>query len=550
MKKIAKKILGLTLAVLSAGLLLPSCTPKSSEDEDVTLMGTEETPGWKLNAEKPVKFDWYINFSWFARHWGDSKVSKYITQKTGVDINFIVPAGNEAEKLNTMIAGNALPDILTIGWYEGQVPMLIDSDLVYALDELSDQYDPYFMQVVNQDKMNWYRQEDGHVYGYPNASYTPSDYKKYEGKLTSNETFLVRKDLYELLGSPDMTTPEGFLNALRLAKAKFPKVNGQPLIPFGTSEFSDTGCSQLQATLAHFLAISPEQDGKYVDAALGLTENPEYVRWLKMFRQANEEGLITTDIFVDKRSQIEEKAAQGRYFCMLYQNWDMQAAQNSLYAKNPDSIYIAVDGPKNSKGDDPVLSGGSIAGWTITMVSKNCKDPARAIQFLTYLISEEGQMDTNFGIEGETYSYVDGVPTLLPEIKEMDSSDKNRQETEIGVLYTYWMLMDTAWQAQWGIEYAPSLEQPQLWTCPYVTSYAVYDGLTIPVGSDEDLICQEIQRRWGKTLSSLIRAPSEAEFDSILADFNDYRAKKGYDKVVNLQTELMNANKEKLERVK
>ena len=262
MKKIAKKILGLTLAVLSAGLLLPSCTPKSSEDEDVTLMGTEETPGWKLNAEKPVKFDWYINFSWFARHWGDSKVSKYITQKTGVDINFIVPAGNEAEKLNTMIAGNALPDILTIGWYEGQVPMLIDSDLVYALDELSDQYDPYFMQVVNQDKMNWYRQEDGHVYGYPNASYTPSDYKKYEGKLTSNETFLVRKDLYELLGSPDMTTPEGFLNALRLAKAKFPKVNGQPLIPFGTSEFSDTGCSQLQATLAHFLAISPEQDGK------------------------------------------------------------------------------------------------------------------------------------------------------------------------------------------------------------------------------------------------------------------------------------------------
>lgn len=549
MKKNAKKICGLGLCFL-LGLTILSCDSKKTTETSIFQKGTEDTPGWKLNADKPIEFDWYINFSWFARHWGDSKVSKYITQKTGVDINFIVPAGNEAEKLNTMIAGDALPDILTIGWYEGQVPMLIDSDLVWALDELADQYDPYFFQIVNQDKMSWYRQQDGHVYGYPNASYTPTDYDKYKGRLTSNETFLVRKDLYELLGSPDMSTPEGFLNALRLAKAKFPKVDGQPLIPFGTSEFSDVGCSQLQATLSHFLAISPEQNGEYRDVNLGLTDNPEYVRWLKMFRQANEEGLILTDIFVDKRSQIEEKAAQGRYFCMLYQNYDMQAAQNARYSKNPDSVYIAVPGPKNSRGDDPVLSGGTIAGWTITLISKKCKDPGRAIQFLTYLISEEGQMDTNFGIEGETYSYVNGTPTLFQEIKDMDSEDKNKQETEIGVLFTYWMLMDTAWQAQWGLEYSPAIAQPQLWTRPYVHSYAVYDGLTIPVGSDEDLIYQEIQRRWGKTLSALIRAPSENEFNTILNDFNSYKAQKGYDKVVKLQTQLMIANKSKLERVK
>ena len=102
---------------------------------------------------------------------------------------------------------------------------------------------------------------------------------------------------------------------------------------------------------------------------------------MKMFRQAHEEGLFATDVFVDKRSQIEEKAAQGRYFCMLYQNWDMQAPQNALYAKDPNSIYIAVDGPKNTKGDDPVLAGGGIAGWTVTLISKNCKNPERAIQF-------------------------------------------------------------------------------------------------------------------------------------------------------------------------
>ena len=535
-------------AFLMAFLVLAGLSSCAKKDEVSTNSqpGTADVPGWKVNKDDPIKFDWYINFSWFSRHWGDSKVSKYITKKTGVDLNFIVPAGNEAEKLNAMIAGDALPDILTLGWYEGQVSMLIDSGLVWALDELAEKYDPYFFKVSNPNKIGWYTRDDGHFYGYPNASYTPLDYEKYKGKMTSNETFLVRKDLYEALGSPDMTTPEGFLKALRDAKAKFPQVGGQPLIPFGTAEFSDVGCSQLQGALSHFLAISPEQDGKYVDSNLGLTENPEYVRWLAALRQAHEEGMISTDIFVDKRSQIEEKVAQGRYFCMLYQNWDMQASQNALYARDPNMVYIAVPGPKNSHGDDPVLAGGSIAGWTITMISKNCKDPARAMQLLTYFISEEGQVDTNFGIEGETYTIVDGIPSLTPEVRELDSKDKNLQETEIGVQFTYWMLMDTAWQTQWGVEYAPSLAQPQLWTAPYVASYAVYDGLAIPIGSDEDLIYQDIQRRWGKVLSSLIRAESKAEFDRILADFNQYKKDKGIEKVVKLQTELMNANKAKL----
>lgn len=541
MKKIKVVALGLAMAV---AMTFVGC----NKNKEVVSSGkvSADQPGWKVNAENPVKFDWYINFSWFARHWGDSKVSKYITEKTGVDVNFIVPAGNEAEKLNAMIAGDALPDLITLGWWEGQIPMMIDAGLLYSLDELAEQYDPYFFKVTDPNKIGWYTQADGHIYGYPNSSYTAADYEKYKGKLTSNETFLVRKDMYEALGSPDMTTPEGFLGALRAAKEKFPTVNGQSLIPFGTNEFGDTGCSMLQGYLSHFLAIAPEKNGKFVNADLGLTEDPEYIRWMKMFRQAHEEGLFATDVFVDKRSQIEEKAAQGRYFCMLYQNWDMQAPQNALYAKDPNSIYIAVDGPKNSKGDDPVLAGGGIAGWTVTLISKNCKNPERAIQFLTYLISEEGQMDTNFGIEGETYTIENGIPKLTKEIADLDKNDKNKQETEIGVQYTYWMLMDNAWQAQWGTEYAPSLEQPQLWTRPYVHSYAAYDGLTLPVGSDEQIIYEDIQRRWGKVLPQLIRAESEAEFDKIVKEFNEYKKSKGIDKVIDAQTELMNINKKKL----
>ena len=147
---------------------------------------------------------------------------------------------------------------------------------------------------------------------------------------------------------------------------------------------------------------------------------------------------------------------------------------------------------------------------------------------------------------GKTYTIENGIPTLTPDVKALDSSDKNKQQTDIGVQYTYWMLMDTAWQAQWGVEYAPQLGQPQLWTRPYVHSFAAYDGLTLPVGSDEQLIYEDIQRKWGKTLPQLLRAPTEADFDKIISEYNKYKKDKGIDKVIAAQTVLMNANKKKL----
>ena len=548
-----KKAMILALAVsLIAAFTVISCNRGQSATVSLTVPGTPDAPGWRANASTPIQFDWYIHFNWFSRSWGESRVSKYITAKTGVNVRFIVPAGNEAERLNTMIAGNALPDLITLGWYEGQIPMMIEAGMVEALNLLADQYDPYFFRVADAQKLGWYTREDGNVYGYPNASFTANDFQRYKGTMVANETFLVRKDMYEAIGSPDMTTPEGFLAALRAAKDRFPTIGGAPIIPIVFQPFTDTGNNALQSYLQHYLAIMPESNGRYEDPELGIN-NPEYIRWLKVFRQAYSEGLIPMDVFTDERSQIEEKAAQGRYFAMLYQNWDMQAPQAARYDIDPNTIYIAVDGPKNSRGDNHILPGGGISGWTLTLISRNVKDRARAIQFLTYLISEEGQMDVFFGVpEGNpygiapTYRIVNGVPEHLPEVRELNNSDKNRQEIEVGVDYTYWMLMDNAWQNQFATEFAPYVGQPQIWTRPYVASFAHYDQLDMPVGSDEALIRDTIARRWGTDLPRLLMARSEVEFDRTWNDFQNFKTAQGFERLQARQTELLNVNKRKL----
>ena len=44
---------------------------------------------------------------------------------------------------------------------------MIEENMVYALNELADDYDAYFWQVTDADVVNWYTMDDGNIYGYP-----------------------------------------------------------------------------------------------------------------------------------------------------------------------------------------------------------------------------------------------------------------------------------------------------------------------------------------------------------------------------------------------
>jgi putative aldouronate transport system substrate-binding protein len=495
-------------------------------------------PAWKKDTS-PVTLNWYVNFSWYNNNWGESLISKYVQEKTGVKINFIVPAGNEAEKLNTMIASGTLPDIVTLGWWEDGVKKMIEGDLVYSLDELATKYDPAFKTTANPQLLGWYRQPDGKTYGYPNYAVTPSDYNKV--KITSNQSFQVRKDIYEAIGKPDMRTPEGFLKALKAAKEKFPKVNGQPLIPIGFHEFNDAGNDSLNDYLQNFLAIPKEKNGKLYDRK----EDPEYVRWLKTLRKANEQGLIAPDVFIDKRAQMEEKIAQGRYFAMLYQRTDMVQGQQALWDKDPNSAYIAVDGPANTKLEAPKLAGPGISGWTLSMISKNSKNAARAIAFFTYWISAEGQRDMYLGKKGETWDTLNGKDTYLPKYAAMKNENIGEFNKVVGQ-DPLWMFGNMLYQQQWSPATAPALKQMEDWTIGKSISYSVYDNLSPPADSDLGVDGKKANDKWGRTLPKLILAKNDAEFDTLYKAWLKDRNALSFDKNMEYQNKKLAENKAKL----
>ncbi len=518
---------------------LASCVNDNNNDDETTHVD-EPSQGWRKNSDEKVTLDWYVNYSWFTTQWGDNVVSKKITEDTGVDINFIVPMGNEVEKFNALISSDSLPDIITLGWWESQVDIMVINDMVYALNELADEYDPYFWEVTDPIVREWYTQEDGNIYCYPNSTYLPSDYEEHNN-IGSNQTFLVRKDIYEAIGRPNMSTPEGFKEAVIKAKEIFPTVDGEPLIPIGAHEFNEKGSVSFDQYLQNFLDIPYEKDGVFYDRYT----DPEYITWLKLFRELGEEGYLVDDIFIDNRVQMEEKLERGQYFCMIYQRTDMEDQQKILYKNDPDSIYIAIDGPKNSEGDDHVLPFAGVRGWTVTFISKNCENPDRAIQLFSYLISEDGQKLTYLGVEGITYDVIDGKEVIKEEVKDILETDRKKYDRLYGADNTYWMFQDLVMQMQWKQDFDNPCKQLEEWTFPYTHYLSQYE-INLDIHSKAGIADLNISKLWGETLPKLLLASSEEEFNDILDEFIKKRDDLDYALYIEESTKHMEETKEKV----
>ncbi len=489
-------------------------------------------------VEKPVTLSWYVNFSWFETPWGEDPTSREISKRSGIEVKYASPGGNETEKLMSMIASRNLPDLLTMGWWENAYHELIAQDMLAPLNELAQEFDPSFFDVAEPSRLQWYTHEDGKVYGYPNASYSTKDYVA-----ESNQTFLVRKDIYEAIGSPDMTTPEGFLKALADAKERFPLVDGEPLIPLGLQEFNEIGNSSLEEYLQNFLAIPFEKDGLIYDRFT----DPDYLQWLKTFRRANEQGLIMRDVFVDKRIQMEEKIAKKRYFAMLYQWSDCQTQLKNIYAETPSECYIAVDGPKNAKGEPHRLNGPGIQGWTLTMISKDSPYKSQAIQLLSFLMSDQGQKLIWAGVEGQSYDVLDGRVVFKDEMLSLLASNRSRFDQTYGAAATHWMLMDNAYAQRQG--YKPPdddyIESIKRWSTQYAVNFSAYMFGSFAPGTPEAYAKSRLDTARGAILPQLILAGSEEEFDKLVDGFLKER-KEDYALVQKEYQKKLSENKKRL----
>lgn len=536
-----KKLLG-SLTIASSVLLLAACGggdkngQKEAADVDISdrYELDAETPAWKLDSkEEPTELTWYVNADWWNDEWGNDLVTKQMEKDLNVKIKFI--KGDDTN-LNTMFSSNDMADIVTIFDSNSQVAQKADT-WAYSLNDLSEKYDPYWNEVAAEDTMNWFQLNDGKTYGYPDYSNTAADYES--NLIPANTNFLIRKDVYEAIGSPSLSTPEEFQEGMKEIKEKYPE-----LIPFGFNAFGD-GAGSLGDVFQDYLGVDLEtEDGEFYNRNL----DDEYVSWLRTLRGVHADGNISDDSFSDDGTAFEEKVKSGQYATIMASGTaQMSGFLQGWLTENPDGQYIAIDGPKSSEGKEPKLNQSGITGWMINYISKSAKDPAKAMQIFTYLQSEEGNILTTFGIEGETFEYdADGKIALLPEVQEMKDNDADRYKKEYRLSEFIFFGHDKYQTLASDSTQTPALIQPREWGEGKLYPHFILENINPDSGSPEARSLSGIDTNWYTTLVSLIRASSDEEFDKILEDHKAFLDQNGWEDIVKIRNEKIQKNKEKL----
>lgn len=448
-----------------------------------------------------------------------------------LDIEFLT---GDDSVLNGLVASGEYPDIITTFDSNSDLAQRAD-EWAYSLQELADKYDPYFYNVARQECLDWFQLSDGKTYFYPNYSNTQKDYDS--GDMYVTDAFVIREDVYEALGRPEMKTQEQFLDVLNQIKDQFPD-----LVPLGFNNLG-TGEGSLGDTLQDLLGVPlANEDNSFYDRNL----DEDYLSWLRTLRQAHENGCISDDSFSDDGTIFQEKISIGKYACLIMSGISQQSGFLTTFTNNTGVSYIAIDGPQSTVGNEPTMSQSGISGWMITFVSKTCQDPAKAIQTITYLLSDYGQVLTTYGIEGETYTILEnGKYALTDDVKALQSSDNDRfkQEIRLGEFCIFGHDRYKAWSDD---GYPESIHQFQEWGLGKLKGHFILENTNPDNGSAEARSLDAINSQWATTLGALILSGSDEEFDQILENYKQFLADNNWDAVTAIISEKMQANAEKL----
>lgn len=521
----------IVLLLMAAALLLSS----SALAEAFRYTPDPEKPAYLIDPVEHTKLTWYFNADWFNTSWGEDPVTRTIKEKLKVDVELIV---GDDTKLNGLFGANEVPDIITIF---GMGSPMAQNAMTWALplNELADKYDPYFYKAADPETLGWFKLADGNTYGYPSYSNTSRDYAS--GAIKATTAFVIREDVYKALGEPRMGTEEEFLDTLSKIKEKYPE-----LLPFGMRSFAGSSVGSLGDVFQDFLGVPlANEDKSFYDRNL----DPEYLRWIRILNKAYRMGMISDDSFADDNTAFEEKVASGKYATVFASGTpQLSGAFTKNIAADAARKYIAIDGPQSALGNKPTLAQSGISGWTVSFVSKSCKDPAKAIQLFTYLISQEGQELYYFGVKGETFDIdpADGKHFLLPEVmkERQENIDNFKRKYRLGEFLMFGH--DSFFRLNGKDVGTPSIRQMEEWGEGKLLPHFILENINPEDGTPEARNLQNVWPQWGTTLAMLLRAPDDAGFDQILEDYKAFLQNIGWEQITAIFSEKMKLNAERL----
>ncbi len=495
-----------TLALALALMMLLSAVPFSA-------FAQEAAYDWLLDTT-PITLTLFEDWPTTVVDDENSLALKRIEEITGVRLERQFPVAWDGQQLALMLASDSLPDIIVIetgaSWRSPFIEQARQAGAIWAYDDLIEQYAPNFKDLVAPEYFEMFKSEDGKTYEYVNAINTAiAQEKKQEfGAVGSAGATLIRGDFYEVVGSPDVSTPDGFIDALKKLKEAYPD-----RIPFITP--ADVWKSPISDFSAQF-GVPPYhvEEGKVYDQL----KAPSAVEAAVFLNRLAREGLMPKEAILEG-TDVQAMVFNGEVISYWWNTRD----EGKVPDDNPETTYTSLP-PFTSWHS---YNSATVGGWKTILISKKCKNPDRAVRLMEFMASEEGHRVLYWGNLGESpanggswsgdmangpHYYLDekGKPTYYQEYWAAKLADWDGVAVQSGlkeICYgedSYYANVQT-----WMTDDPVAQKEALYYTGK--TDYTPWFGIKVVSGSEEDNILTKIKMIKKNYVASVAFAKSEEE---------------------------------------
>ncbi len=407
--------------------------------------------------KSPITFE-YFNADGKNGNW-DNPVAKAITEATGVTLDVSYPVasqGDAKEDVALMIANDEYPDMI---YAKDSATDLYQAGALIDMTDLIEKYGPNIKKMygAEMEKLKW-SQDDPGIY---QLSYAGVNQKT----LTTGGSCQIQ---WAALKENDYKYPKTLDEYEKMIKsylAAHPKTeDGLDMIGI-TMSASDWHWKITLGNPAGLIADASPDNGQWIiDDEYNVhykhvtDEEKEYFKWLcRMYN----EGILDPNFATQTDDDYIAKVASGRVVAITDAEWHYSQCEATLVADGKvDQTYVGLPVTlREDQVEKALLYQGTTVGWGIG-ITKSCEDPVRAIKFLDYLCSDEGQILYHWGIEGENYFLDDdGQPYRTDEEVAKAQSDPDYAKNTGIDNYTGFPIYGTGSYSEDGFPYTPTTKE-------------------------------------------------------------------------------------------
>ena len=404
-----------------------------------------------------------VNVSSTSKSMNETPFAEALIEQTGVDIEFIHPAqGQENEQFNLLIASGKMADIVEHNWvgsYTGGMDAAIRNNLAYNLTENLATWAPdyYALLQENPEMDRLMKTDEGNYFGF---GFVTND-----EILRSSSGPLVRQDWLDDLGLATPETLDDWEVMLRAFRDE--KGATAPLVGDGSGV---TGFFWQNAIIGAYGLQTAfyVEDGQVKYGPL----EPAYIDWLTRMRDWYAEGLINPNFVTDTNKEKEANLLTGKAGASFgYAQSTMGALTTAIHETDPEAAFAAIPYPVLNKGERPKMGQKRFPIDTpVAIINPKSENIEIAAKVLNYGYTEDGNVLYNYGIEGESFNWVDDFPQMVESITSPEDG----------------LSVGAAWGRYARSPYNGPFEQTEEYMVQYMTEDYLRDALTIWSATDAE----------------------------------------------------------------